>query len=49
MMRVTVLPRHTLFEKMLLGILFIIELPYLALCSLSRKYRERFSRIYLDN
>lgn len=47
-MQATVYPRYTLFEKFLLGILYVIELPFHAFAAVAVKGRERFSRLYLN-
>ena len=36
-----VYPRYTPFEKMILGVIFLLELPFRALLALAVKCRER--------
>lgn len=47
-MNAVVYPRYTLFEKFLLGLLRVIELPFHAFAAVAAKGRERFSRLYLN-
>lgn len=47
-MNATVYPRYTLFEKVLLAMLYVIEIPFHAFAAVAVKGRERFSRLYLD-
>ncbi len=48
-MHATVYPRYTLFEKSLLGILYLLELPFHAVSALASKSRKRFEKMYLDS
>ena len=47
-MNAAVYPRYTLFEKVLLAMLYVIEIPFHAFAAVAVKGREHFSRLYLD-
>ncbi len=42
MMQDVVYPRYTHFERMILGIIFLAELPFRAMIVLAAKCRERY-------
>jgi hypothetical protein len=42
-------PRYTIFEKCVLGVLYILELPVYLIRVLADKSRRRFDKLYLDN
>ena len=48
-MHATVHPRYTLFEKTLLGILYLLELPFHLLNGFAARSRRRFDKIFLDD
>ena len=47
-MHETVYPRYTLFEKFVLGVLYVLELPFRVLRMLAGKSRKHFEKLYLD-